>query len=85
MGAYEGAGITVLGKGVRYPAGSDAFGTGAEAAFPDGTVASAEQQSAIAVTSQGTSCITRHASTVLRSLTARKAVAAFSRTAGTTI
>ena len=39
LGAYEGAGITVLGKGVRYPAGSDAFGTGAEAAFPDGTVA----------------------------------------------
>src|SRR4029077_20615607 len=39
LGAYEGAGITVLGKGVRYPAGSDPFGTGAEAAFPDGTVA----------------------------------------------
>ena len=39
LGAYEGAGITVLGKGVRYPVGSDAFGTGAEAAFPVGTVA----------------------------------------------
>jgi hypothetical protein len=38
MGAYEGAGITVLGKGVRYPTGSDPFGTGAEAGFPTGTV-----------------------------------------------
>jgi hypothetical protein len=38
MGAYEGAGITVLGKGVRFPAGSDPFGGGAEAAFPAGTV-----------------------------------------------
>jgi hypothetical protein len=38
MGAYEGAGITVLGKGVRFPNGSDPFGTGAEAGFPDGTV-----------------------------------------------
>ena len=38
MGAYEGAAITVLGKGVRYPAGSDVFGTGAEATFPAGTV-----------------------------------------------
>ena len=36
MGAYEGAGITVLGKGVKIPAGStDVFGSGAEAAFPD--------------------------------------------------
>ena len=26
MGAYEGAGITVLGKGVRYPPGVDVFG-----------------------------------------------------------
>src|SRR5947209_7898390 len=34
MGAYEGAGITVLGKGVRFPAGSDPF---ASDAFPDGT------------------------------------------------
>lgn len=40
MGAYEGAGITVLGKGVRYPtgAGVNVFGTGTEAAFPAGTV-----------------------------------------------
>jgi len=40
MGAYEGAGITVLAKGVRYPigAGVNIWGTGAEAAFPDGTV-----------------------------------------------
>ena len=45
LGAYEGAGITVLGKGVRYPQGSDAFGTGAEAAFPDGTVALQKQHS----------------------------------------
>ena len=31
MGAYEGAGITVLAKGVRYPAGSaDIFGTGSD-------------------------------------------------------
>jgi hypothetical protein len=28
MGAYEGAGITVLAKGVRYPPGVDIFGTG---------------------------------------------------------
>ncbi|HEY6095068.1 MAG TPA: Ig-like domain-containing protein [Gallionellaceae bacterium] len=38
MGAYEGAGITVLAKGVRYPIGVDPFGSGAEAVFPDGTV-----------------------------------------------
>jgi hypothetical protein len=41
MGAYEGAGITVLGKGVRIPAGTpltDIFAVGqAEAAFPAGT------------------------------------------------
>ncbi len=37
MGAYEGAGITVLAKGARFPAGSDAFGTGAESDFPAGT------------------------------------------------
>jgi hypothetical protein len=38
MGAYEGAGITVLGKGVRIPAGAtDIFGSGAEAAFPANT------------------------------------------------
>ncbi len=37
MGAYEGAGITVVGKGVRYPEGVDPFGTAAEAEFPDGT------------------------------------------------
>jgi hypothetical protein len=30
MGAYEGAGITVLAKGVRYPAGLNVFGTGAD-------------------------------------------------------
>ena len=39
MGAYEGAAITVLGKGVKIPAGStDPYGSGAtESAFPDGT------------------------------------------------
>jgi hypothetical protein len=38
MGAYEGAGITVLSKGVNIPAGStDVFGTGSEAGFPTGT------------------------------------------------
>ena len=37
MGAYEGAGITVLSKGVRAPASTDVFGIGSEAAFPDGT------------------------------------------------
>ena len=38
MGAYEGAGVTVLSKGVNIPAGSvDVFGSGAEAAFPAGT------------------------------------------------
>jgi HYDIN/CFA65/VesB-like, Ig-like domain len=30
MGAYEGAAITVLGKGVRYPAGGLIFGNGAD-------------------------------------------------------
>ncbi len=30
MGAYEGAGITVLAKGVRYPSGVEVFGTGAD-------------------------------------------------------
>jgi hypothetical protein len=35
MGAYEGAGITVLGKGVRFPAGSQPF---AADVFPTGTV-----------------------------------------------
>jgi hypothetical protein len=38
MGAYEGAAITVLAKGVRIPAGTDAFGTGTEGFFPAGTV-----------------------------------------------
>jgi hypothetical protein len=38
MGAYEGAGITVLSKGVNIPAGAvDIFGSGAESAFPAGT------------------------------------------------
>ena len=38
MGAYEGAGVTVLSKGVNIPQGStDVFGSGAEAAFPTGT------------------------------------------------
>ena len=42
MGAYEGAGITVLGKGVKLPPGVNpfdpaAFGTGNESAFPAGT------------------------------------------------
>jgi hypothetical protein len=30
MGAYEGAGITVLAKGVRYPAGLEVFGAGTD-------------------------------------------------------
>jgi hypothetical protein len=34
MGAYEGAGITVLGKGVRFPNGSSPFGSDT---FPTGT------------------------------------------------
>ncbi len=39
MGAYEGAAISVLGKGVNIPAGSpDAWGTGTEAAYPAGSV-----------------------------------------------
>ena len=38
MGAYEGAGITVLSKGVNIPAGStDVFGSGTEADFPTGS------------------------------------------------
>ena len=38
MGAYEGAGITVLGKGVNIPSGSgDVFGSGSEAGFPTGS------------------------------------------------
>jgi hypothetical protein len=43
MGAYEGAGITVLGKGVNLdatgvdPFSQAAFGTGAESTFPAGT------------------------------------------------
>ncbi len=39
MGAYEGAAITVLGKGVNIPRnGGDPFGSGAtESAFPDGS------------------------------------------------
>jgi hypothetical protein len=42
MGAYEGAGITVLGKGVKMPNGvspfdPSAFGVGNESAFPAGT------------------------------------------------
>jgi hypothetical protein len=40
MGAYEGAGVTVLAKGVRVPAGIDPFtgGTALEGDFPTGTV-----------------------------------------------
>jgi hypothetical protein len=39
MGAYEGAAITVLAKGVFIPTGNgtDAWGIGSEAAFPTGT------------------------------------------------
>jgi Bacterial Ig domain len=39
MGAYEGAGITVLAKGVEVPtnATTSYYGSGAEAAFPTGT------------------------------------------------
>jgi len=36
MGAYEGAGITVLGKGVALPAGTSPFGT--EGGFPAGSL-----------------------------------------------
>ncbi len=39
MGAYEGAGITILGRGVRVPAGTtpdERFGVGTEGAFPAG-------------------------------------------------
>jgi hypothetical protein len=32
MGAYEGAGITVLGRGVAYPAGVEVFGAGTDTA-----------------------------------------------------
>jgi hypothetical protein len=32
MGAFEGAGITVLAKGVRYPKGVEVFGTGSDTA-----------------------------------------------------
>jgi hypothetical protein len=40
MGAYEGAGITVLGKGVNVPSNSTSsyYGSGAEATFPTGTL-----------------------------------------------
>ncbi len=39
MGAYEGAGITVLAKGVNIPPGAtDLFGSGSESAFPTGSV-----------------------------------------------
>ncbi len=37
MGAYEGAGITVLAKGAVFPVGVDPWGSGAEATFPAGT------------------------------------------------
>ncbi len=37
MGAYEGAGVTVLGKGVKYPSGADPYAVGTEGAFPAGT------------------------------------------------
>jgi hypothetical protein len=38
MGAYEGAALTVLGKGVKWPAGStDPFGSGSESSYPTGT------------------------------------------------
>jgi hypothetical protein len=39
MGAYEGAGITVLGRGFRFPVGGDRFNVGAadeDQALPDG-------------------------------------------------
>ena len=37
MGSYEGAGITVLAKGVKVPAGTDGLGSGAEAGYPAGS------------------------------------------------
>jgi hypothetical protein len=44
MGAYEGAGITVLGKGVKIPAGAtNIFGSGAESAFPTGSTVLTEE------------------------------------------
>ena len=39
MGAYEGAGVTVLGKGMRFPPGADPFGRVVDGAFPAGTAA----------------------------------------------
>jgi hypothetical protein len=36
MGAYEGAGVTVLGKGVWIPVGAEQFGIGAAGGFPEG-------------------------------------------------
>ncbi|HEY0745101.1 MAG TPA: choice-of-anchor D domain-containing protein [Steroidobacteraceae bacterium] len=38
MGAYEGAALTVLGKGVKWPNNApDPFGSGTESAYPTGT------------------------------------------------
>ncbi len=37
MGAYEGAGITVLGRGFRFPVGADRFSLGTEGVLPDGS------------------------------------------------
>ncbi|HEY4971522.1 MAG TPA: choice-of-anchor D domain-containing protein, partial [Steroidobacteraceae bacterium] len=38
MGAYEGAALTVLGKGVKWPKGSaNPFGSGSESSYPTGT------------------------------------------------
>ncbi len=37
MGAYEGAGVTVLGKGVRYPRNEDPYALANAGAFPAGT------------------------------------------------
>ena len=58
LGAYEGAAITVLGKGVKFPLNTDilaAFGAtmATPAAFPDGTVllSSADCESVTATTS----------------------------------
>jgi hypothetical protein len=50
MGAYEGAGITVLSKGVNVPsnASTSYYGSGSESAFPTGTVV---------LTGSGTDCL----------------------------
>jgi hypothetical protein len=54
MGAYEGAGITVLAKGVRFPAGVEVFGNGSDS----GTVATESQMPLGTVVLTSTDCAT---------------------------